>query len=129
MTDNNVIAPLQVTLRHPVERRPIIIAAINTAVVVVLYLLIAGDELGGINSGIKVQPRIPALVIELAFIGAVGRAIRRASQIVIRVVGVAVSAEETVNILVKFMLEAAPKRFITKTVAIAVVIGLNRAER
>ena len=122
MPHDKVITPLQVTLSHAIERRTVMIATINTAVVIVLHLLVTGEKLGGINSGIKVQPRIPALVIELAFIGAVGRAIRRASQIVIRVVGITVTTEKTIEIIIKFMFEAAPKCLAAKTIAVAIVI-------
>jgi hypothetical protein len=45
VANNNVIAPLQVTLSHPIERRTIIVTAIYAAVVVVFDLLIAGNQL------------------------------------------------------------------------------------
>ena len=66
-------------------------------------------------------PFLIDLVIELLFICAVGWTVWRTPQIVIAIIGIAASAEETVQVIVKFMLKTAPERFTAETIAILIV--------
>ncbi|MNC38790.1 hypothetical protein D3C75_874150 [compost metagenome] len=109
---------MNVTLGHIVESGTVVIAAIHAAIVVVFYFLIASQQLRRVKARVETHACIECLVVKLLFIAATGIPIR--ALVVIGIVGISVTTEETIKLVTELMLQPAPERFAAITISVTI---------